>query len=148
MGGVSFSAKGFTMDRSMMNANPPRVTMNAKFVVGAGGKSTETTGQLVMFMAAGGGEGMQQAPDVPIPGTPNGRFRIVRVGGNDGSMEIEVLGLNPAGDLKPPTPESFSVDVTVKPLISLVWAGFYVMMGGGLLALVRRSRDAHTAAIS
>jgi cytochrome c biogenesis factor len=62
-------------------------------------------------------------------------------------MEIEALGVNPAGDLKPPTSESFSVDVTVKPLISLVWGGFYVMMAGGLLALVRRSRDAHAAVV-
>jgi cytochrome c-type biogenesis protein CcmF len=147
IGGVTFTAKGFTMDRSLMNATPPRVTLNAKFVVAAGGKSTETTAQLVMFMGADGGEGMQQAPDVPIPGTPNGRFRIARVAGNDGSMEIEALGLNPAGDLKPATPESFSVDVTVKPLISLVWAGFYVMMAGGLVALLRRSRDAHAAVV-
>jgi cytochrome c-type biogenesis protein CcmF len=147
--GVTFTAKGFFMDRSQMNGNPPRVVMNAKFLVASGGKSTETTAQLVMFLSGpDGGQGMQQAPDVPIPGTPNGRFRISRVGGNDGSMEIEVLGLNPAGDLKPPTPESFSLDVTVKPLISLVWGGFYVMMAGGLLALLRRGKDAHAASLA
>ncbi len=149
VGGVTFTAKGFFMDRSQMNGNPPRVVMNAKFLVASGGKSTETTAQLVMFLSGGsGGEGMQQAPDVPIPGTPNGRFRIIKTGGMDGSVEIEVLGLNPAGDLKPPTPESFSLDVTVKPLISLVWAGFYVMMAGGLLALLRRGKDAHAASIA
>jgi cytochrome c-type biogenesis protein CcmF len=146
VGGVSFTPKGFFMDRSQMTGNPPRVTLNAKFLVGSGGKTTETTAQLIMFLGEGGNN-VQQAPDVPIPGTPNGRFRISRVAGNDGSMEIEVLGLNPRGDLKPPTRESFSVDVTVKPLISLVWAGFYVMMAGGLLALVRRGRDARAAAL-
>jgi hypothetical protein len=130
-----------------MNGNPPHVTMNAKFLVESGGKSTETTAQLVMFMA-GGDNDVQQAPDVPIPGSANGRFRISRAGGNDGSIEIEVLGLNPGGDLKPQTPESFSVDVTVKPLISLVWWGFYVMMAGGLLALLRRGKDAHAASLA
>ncbi len=145
--GVSFTNKGFFMDRSQMNGNPPRVVLNAKFLVGAGGKSAETTAQLVMYMQ-GGNDNLQEAPDVPIPNVPNGRFRISKSGGMDGSMEIEVFGLNPAGDLKPPTPESFSVDVTVKPLISLVWAGFYVMMAGGLLALVRRGRDARAASMA
>ena len=147
LGDVSFTAKGYTMDRSQMSAVPPRVTLNAKFLVESGGKTTEQSAQLHMILT-GGGNDVQEAPEVPIPGKPGARFRIGRVGGNDGSMEIEVLGVNPAGDLKPATPESFSVDVTVKPLISLVWAGFYVMMAGGLLALIRRGRDAHAAAIS
>jgi LPXTG-motif cell wall-anchored protein len=38
--------------------------------------------------------------------------------------------------------------VTVKPLISLVWGGFYVMMAGGLLALLRRGKDAHAASLA
>ncbi|MFI5181141.1 MAG: heme lyase CcmF/NrfE family subunit [Thermoanaerobaculia bacterium] len=147
LGGVAFTSKGFFMDRSQMNANPPSVAMNAKFLVESGGKSTEQTAKLVMFMGAQGEEGMQQAPEVPIPGVPNGRFRISRVSGSDGAMEIEVLGLSAGGDLKPPTPESFSVDVTFKPLISLVWAGFYVLMAGGLVALIRRGRDAHAAVV-
>ena len=43
---------------------------------------------------------------------------------------------------------SDAIDVTTKPLISLVWAGFYVMMAGGILAMVRRARDARHAAIA
>jgi LPXTG-motif cell wall-anchored protein len=39
------------------------------------------------------------------------------------------------------------VDVTHKPLIALVWGGFYVMMAGGLLAFVKRSKEARKAVL-
>jgi hypothetical protein len=32
-------------------------------------------------------------------------------------------------------------------LINLVWGGFYVMMAGGLLALVKRTREAKRAVV-
>ena len=39
------------------------------------------------------------------------------------------------------------MDVTHKPLIALVWGGFYVMMAGGLLAFVKRSKEARRAVL-
>jgi hypothetical protein len=52
---------------------------------------------------------------------------------------------NPADEHQAATVESLSVDVTRKPLIVLVWAGFYVMMAGGVLAFVKRAREARRA---
>jgi cytochrome c-type biogenesis protein CcmF len=49
---------------------------------------------------------------------------------------------------QPATPENFTVDITHKPLISLVWGGFYLMMAGGIVAMVRRAMDARQAAIA
>jgi cytochrome c biogenesis factor len=49
---------------------------------------------------------------------------------------------------QPTTPENFTVDITHKPLISLVWGGFYLMMAGGIVAMVRRAMDARQAAIA
>ena len=144
--GVGFKLLGIGMDRSQLNASPPRVTLNAKVVVTPpGGKPAEQTAKMVMTMK-GADDSETSALDTPIPGTP-GMFRIVRAGGSD-AVEIEVLGMNPAGDVKPATSESLSVDITTKPLISLVWGGFYVMMAGGLVALLRRGRDAHAASIA
>jgi cytochrome c-type biogenesis protein CcmF len=144
--GVGFRLRAILMDRSELNADPPRVTLNAKMVVRPpGGKAVDQTAQLVMTMGAGD-QTTSSSPDTAIPGTP-GRYRILRAAGPD-SLEIEVLGLAPGGDVKPPTLESLSLDVTTKPLISLVWGGFYVMMAGGLLALLRRGRDAHTASMA
>jgi hypothetical protein len=57
------------------------------------------------------------------------------------------VSANPADEHQPATVESLSVDVTHKPLIVLVWAGFYVMMAGGVLAFVKRARDARRAVL-
>ncbi len=71
-----------------------------------------------------------------------------RVSPNDSAVELELLGLDPTGDVKPATPETLSIDVTTKPLISLVWTGFYIMMLGGILAMIKRAKDARQAAIA
>ena len=42
----------------------------------------------------------------------------------------------------------FWLVTTVILLISLVWGGFYVMMAGGLTALLRRARDSRQAALA
>jgi hypothetical protein len=85
-----------------------------------------------------------------IPGVPGGRAEVLSVSPNDGAVVIRLRGVskNPKDEIRPATRESLSVDVTRKPLISLVWAGFYVMMAGALLALVRRSREASRASAS
>jgi hypothetical protein len=70
-----------------------------------------------------------EKPESPLPGM--GQVRIRRVSPNDGSVELDLLGLAPGRDAKPAVPETLSIDVTTKPLIGLVWSGFYVMMFGG-----------------
>lgn len=136
--GVNFKFLDFEADRSQIRSARPRVLVTAHFLVTSAKQSSEETARFVMYLAGSGGS---ESPETPIPGT-NGRFRIRRVSAGEGLTEVEVLGLDPAGDLRPATPESFTVDVTTKPLISLVWGGFYVMMAGAVLAMVRRSRDA------
>ena len=39
------------------------------------------------------------------------------------------------------------MDVTRKPMIVLVWGGFYVMMAGGFLAFLKRAREARHATL-
>ncbi|HMM34855.1 MAG TPA: hypothetical protein PKA62_08990, partial [Thermoanaerobaculia bacterium] len=111
------------------------------------GATAEVTPKFVVTL--GGGEGQRfENPLSPLPGTSSGQVRIRRVSPNDAAVELELLGLDPAGDLKPAVPESFSIDVTTKPLIALVWAGFYVMMAGGLVSMIKRAKDARHAAIA
>jgi cytochrome c biogenesis factor len=38
-------------------------------------------------------------------------------------------------------PSHLALDVTTKPLISLVWGGLYVVLAGGILAAVNRVRQ-------
>jgi len=142
--GVGFQLVTFIPDRSKMNDARPQVTINGKFKVTVSGKTTDVTAPLVMFL---GDDQSTQAIPAAIPGTA-GSFRLTKTLGSDGPAEIEVIGLNPAGDAKPAAPETFTVDITRKPLISLVWGGFYLMMAGGIVAMVRRAMDARQAAIA
>jgi cytochrome c-type biogenesis protein CcmF len=120
--GIKIKFLDFSADRSAINdAKRPHVT------VPAGGPATE-------------------APETPLPG--RGRMRIKRVSPNEGTCELELMGVAAGGDLKPATAETLSIDVTTKPLISLVWGGFYVMMLGGLVALLRRAKDSRQAAVA
>lgn len=142
--GVQFKFLDFSADRAAMSGASPRVVVTAQFLVTSAKESAEVSAKLVTFMT-GGREA--EAEETPIPGT-KGRFKLRRTNATEGSAEIEVLGLDPAGDVKPPTPETFTVDVTRKPLISLVWSGFYLTMAGGLVAMLRRVRDARQAALA
>ncbi len=142
--GVNFKFLDFEADRSAVRSEQPRVTVISRFLVTSKTESSERLARLVMFM---GEANRTEAEETPIPGT-SARFRVRRVSATEGTAEIEVLGLDPKGDLKPATPESFSVDITRKPLISLVWGGFYIMMAGAIVAMARRAGDARRAALA
>jgi cytochrome c-type biogenesis protein CcmF len=145
--GVNFKFLDYSADRSQVSSDRPRVTVTANFLVTTADVSEERAARLVMFLGGAAAGEATESPETSLPGG-KGRLKIRRVSPNESTCEIEVLGIAPGGDIKPATPESFSMDVTTKPLISLVWGGFYVMMAGGLLALVRRGKDARKAALA
>jgi cytochrome c biogenesis factor len=144
--GVKVKFLDFSSDRSQVSSDRPRVTVNASFLVTTPETSEEKNARLVMYFGGGSAESATESPETPLPG--KGRLKVRKVSPNEGTCEIEVLGLAPGSDLKPATAETFSVDLTTKPLISLVWGGFYVMMAGGLLALLRRARDSRQASLA
>jgi cytochrome c-type biogenesis protein CcmF len=150
--GVTVKFLDFSPDRSQVSSSRPRVTVTANFLVavpgGAGQAAVaeERTARFVMFLG-GAGPQATEAEETKLP-ADSGRLKLVRVSATEATCEIELLGLAGSADFKPATKESFSLDVTTKPLISLVWAGFYVMMAGGLIALARRGRDARQAALA
>ena len=76
-------------------------------------------------------------------------MQVLSVSPNDGSVILRLRGLSkdPAAEYQAATTESLSVDVTQKPLISLVWAGFYVLMAGALLAFIKRTKEARKAVL-
>jgi hypothetical protein len=63
------------------------------------------------------------------------------------ALRLRGISKDPAAEHQAATRESLSLEVTRKPLISLVWAGFYVLMAGGILALVKRAREARRAGV-
>ncbi len=145
--GVKIKFLDFSADRSAINdATRPHVTVTANFLVTTAEVAEEKTAKYVMYFGATAGGPATEAPETPLPG--RGRMRIKRVSPNEGTCELELMGVAAGGDLKPATAETLSIDVTTKPLISLVWAGFYVMMLGGIVALLRRARDSRQAAVA
>src|SRR5271169_3280340 len=143
--GVKVKFLDFSADRSQVSSARPHVTVTGNFLVTTAETSEEKTARLVMYFGQAA-ESTTESPETPLPG--KGRLKLLKVSPNEGICEIELLGVAPGGDLKPATGETLSVDVTTKPLISLVWGGFYVMMAGGLTALVRRARDSRQAALA
>ncbi len=134
---------GFDVDMSQMDQGARQVAVTGNFEVGPPGSAKKASPKLTVQL---GGGGQTYAP-AAVPGS-KATLKLVKASASEGIAEVEVLGLSAGGDLKPATPESFSVDVTTKPLISLVWAGFYILMSGGLVAMVRRARDARKAALA
>ena len=143
--GVKVKFLDFSADRSQVSSARPHVTVTGNFLVTTAEASEEKTAQLVMYFGEAT-ESATESPETVLPG--KGRLKLLKVSPNEGICEIELLGVAPGGDLKPATGETLSVDLTTKPLISLVWGGFYVMMAGGLVALVRRARDSRQAALA
>jgi len=145
LSGVNVKFVGFATEGQHMDGGT--FTIGTKLEVTSAGKTAEVTPKFLVTLGGPDGERME-SPETPLPGTERGLVRVRRVSPNDGAVEIEILGLDPTGDVKAAIPETLSIDVTTKPLISLVWGGFYVMMLGGFLAMIKRAKDARQAAIA
>jgi cytochrome c-type biogenesis protein CcmF len=137
--GYKFQFEGFDVDTSKMMQGAKTLHIKAHvMVIPPSGKSEQTTLQYVAHLD---GSAPNQGRPAAIAGT-QATMVVEGVSATDESVQLLVSGLS-AEEVTPPTPESLSIDVTRKPLISLVWGGFYVMMTGGILAFLKRSRDAH-----
>jgi cytochrome c-type biogenesis protein CcmF len=93
--------------------------------------------------------GPPESPELEVPGVAGAFMRVVSVSPNDGAVIVRLRGMSkdPRQEFQAATKESLSVQITHKPLISLVWAGFYVLMAGAFLALVKRAREARKAVV-
>jgi cytochrome c-type biogenesis protein CcmF len=145
--GVAFTFDDFQADRAaMMRGEKKVLVLTDLIIVPPDGERQDVQLRYEFFL-----DGRPPiAEEKPIPGAAGSRMRVVSVSPNDGAVVLHVQGLSkdPAKEHQAATKESLSVEVTDKPLISLVWAGFYVMMAGALLALVKRAREARRAVLS
>ncbi|MEP6994565.1 MAG: cytochrome c biogenesis protein CcsA [Acidobacteriota bacterium] len=144
--GTGFTFRDFNADRSaMMRGEKTILVLTDLTITPPGGSNQDITVKYVYHM-----DGREpEAEELPIPGLAGAKVRVLAVSPNDGSVVVRLTGVskNPADEFQAATVESLSVDVTRKPLIGLVWGGFYVMMAGGLLAFVKRTREARRAVL-
>jgi hypothetical protein len=144
--GTGFTFRDFNADRSaMMRGEKTVLVLTDLTITPPDGSRHDLTIRYVFHMD--GREAEAEEPD--IPGVPGGKVKVMAVSPNDGAVVLRLTGVskNPADEFHAATVESLSVDVTRKPLIALVWAGFYVMMAGGLLAFVKRAGEARRAVL-
>ena len=142
--GTGFTFREFNADRSAMFQGKGQVLVLTEVTItpSDGSKHDETL-RFVYRMDGSAPE----APEVEIPGHPGGFMQVLAVSPSDGAVMLRLRGISkdPALEHQAATRESLSLEVTRKPLISLVWGGFYVLMAGGLLALIKRAREARRA---
>jgi cytochrome c-type biogenesis protein CcmF len=76
-------------------------------------------------------DGRVDTPPLRLPG--GGAVRIAGINASTGKVLLDLGGVaNPA---------HLALDVTSKPLISMVWGGLYVVLAGGILATINRLRQ-------
>ncbi|MGH9367562.1 MAG: cytochrome c-type biogenesis CcmF C-terminal domain-containing protein, partial [Thermoanaerobaculia bacterium] len=145
--GIGLTFRQFNADRSAMMRGEKAILVLADVTITPpDGINREATLRYVFQL-----DGREaEAPEAEIPGVPGGKMRVIAVSPNDGAAVLRLRGISkdPAAEYQAATTESLSVDVTRKPLISLVWGGFYVLMAGATLALVKRSREARRAVLA
>ena len=145
--GIGFTFRDFNADRSsMMTGDKKVLVLTDLTITPPDGSSHDLTLRYVFYMDGRPAE----AQEVEVPGAPGSKMRVAAVSPNDGAVVVWLKGVSkdPAKEFQPATTESLSVEVTRKPLISLVWGGFYVLMAGAALAFIKRSGEARRAVLA
>ena len=141
--GETLAYRGATLtfddfDLSDFDPESGKINIGAVFKVTDGpGKGGEATP-----FFHGGGRGPSY-DDAAFPGLPGVKLRVGRMDPNEKTVELQVLDPQAPGD--PGEPMHFSVDLTVKPMIGLLWSGLVVLLSGGILSVVRRGEEFSTA---
>jgi cytochrome c-type biogenesis protein CcmF len=144
--GTGFTFREFNADRSsMMQGGKEVLVLTDLTITPPDGSKHDATVRFVYRL-----DGAEpDSPEVEVPGVAGAVMRVVAVSPSDGAVVLRLRGISkdPASEFQAATRESLSLEVTRKPLINLVWGGFYVMMAGGLLALFKRTREARRAVV-
>ncbi len=140
--GETLTYKGVTLafddfDLSDFDPEANKINIGAVLKVGGGPKPAEITPRFH------GGEGGPRYDDAEVPGLPGVKVRTGKMDPNEKTVELQVYDADAPPDLGEPM--HFSVDVTVKPMIGLLWSGLVVLLAGGIMAVIRRGDEFSTA---
>jgi cytochrome c biogenesis factor len=80
-----------------------------------------------------------------VPGSGGVTLSPGRIDAEGGTVELQVY--DPVLPMAEPAPASLVVDVSTKPLISLVWLGTILVVVGIIMAIVLRRKDLETIPI-
>jgi len=138
-GGETFTFQGTALrfvdlDLAEPGAQGGGIDVGAVFEVTREGADPERIVPVLRDLA-----GRPHPEDVGVPGMDGILLRLTHV--NPETRTVEVALLDPAAPADPGQPPRFSADVSVKPMITLVWIGLIVLLLGSALAVTRRGRE-------
>jgi len=135
--GESHSVDSFTITfvdfKVSRHSTLPAMSVRANLAVTYDGVTDTISPALVNDPSAGPGQ--MQSETVPLfPGAPY-EVSLVRVFADDGMVALEIPGLIEAGP-----PDRLILDVSVKPVINLLWLGTIIVFIGMIMAVCNRYR--------
>jgi cytochrome c-type biogenesis protein CcmF len=134
--GQSLTYRGvtFTFDTFDLSDFDPQA---GKINIGAVFKVRDSEGhEYEVTPAVKGGNQPVEAAVPPLPGVS---LRLGQMTANE--KTVELLVLDPSAPPDPGELPRFSADVSVKPMIGLLWTGLVVLLAGGILATLRRRAE-------
>jgi hypothetical protein len=143
--GENFNYKGFDItfdDFDMSDFDPEAGKINFGVVF-----NVEVDGQTIEVIPTyrGGMGGEPVITPAVVPGTGGMTLSPGRIDAEGGTVQLQIY--DPAMAPKGATPASLVLDVSTKPLISLVWIGTIMIMIGITMAIVLRRKDVATIPI-
>ena len=124
-------------DLSDFDPNAGKINFGVVFNVEVDGQTIE-----VIPTYRGGMGGEPVITPAVVPGTGGITLNPGRIDAEDGTVELQVY--DPALAPEGATPASLVLDVSTKPLISLVWIGTILIVVGISMAVVLRRKDVAT----
>jgi len=133
--GESFAYKGWDITFDGFDLKPEahergKIDLGVSFTVRHDGKTITLEPRVPMGSAVG---------SVEIPGSGGLALNVGRIDAENHAVEVDLL--DPKMKPKPLEPPSLVLDVSTKPLISLVWVGTLIALLGILMAIFLRRQD-------
>jgi cytochrome c-type biogenesis protein CcmF len=128
-------------DLSDFDPDAGKINFGVVFQVEHEGRTVE-----VVPVFRGGMGGSQSVTPATIPGTDGVTLNIGKIDAEGGSVQLQVY--DPSMAAQGPTPASLVIDLSTKPLISLIWIGTLLVMVGVGLTIALRRRDVASIPIS
>jgi cytochrome c-type biogenesis protein CcmF len=127
-------------DLSDFDPEAGKINFGVVFLVEHGGENIE-----VVATYRGGMGGEPQVTPAMVPGTGGITLSPGRIDAEEGKVQLQVY--DPAVASEGVTPASLVIDVSTKPLISLVWIGTILVVIGIGMAFALRRKDVATIPI-
>jgi cytochrome c-type biogenesis protein CcmF len=143
MGPYAIVFNGFNMDREAMMTGSGDLRVGAALSVLFEGQSYDLEPYVEVVVDEESGEQRLNYVPAALPGEDGRQITIVSL--DPSTRRVMLQGSGPGLDNLPVVPAKGVIEVSVKPLVILVWTGVVITVIGGVIALLRRSLEGRAA---